>query len=163
MPFFTAKAPVRNGNVNAFRFRAAAGDWERTGRPALCWLNRFGFPRDAVVHPYLTPRLAVNGSNASGRRKVDGNWAQLVGSFGAIVCGRCGMVFVQFKMNRGILFSLRLAEKTTMVTNITGIFSHRKSHAAHTELWTFLKNHNDGLLFYFQHGVSSCLHLCWKR
>jgi len=88
MPFLTAKAPLRNGNVNAFRLRAAAGDIERVGRPADCWLKRLGFPRaGAVVQPYLTPRFAINGRKALGfgRRKL-GICAQLeTGNFGAIV------------------------------------------------------------------------------
>jgi len=86
MPFFTAKAPVRKGSVKSFRASAAAGDWVRTGRPAVFWLNRAGFPlAGAVVQPYLMPRFAVNGRKVSGRRKAGGNCAQLVGSFGAIV------------------------------------------------------------------------------
>ena len=98
MPFLTAKAPVRNGSVKSFRFSAAAGDIESVGSPAVCWLKRLGFPRaGAVVQPYLTPRLAVNGRNASGRRKLEVNCTlQLVGSFGAIVFSWlmcCSMVF----------------------------------------------------------------------
>ena len=89
IPFLTARAPVLSGSVKSFRLSAAAGDMERVGRPAVCWLKRLGFPRaGAVVQPYLTPRFAVNGRNASGRRKLEGNCAlQLVGSFGAIVVG----------------------------------------------------------------------------
>lgn len=86
MPFLIANAPVLSGNVLAFLASAAAGDCSSVGRPAVCWLNRFGFPRlGAVVQPYLTPRLAINGRNVSGRRKVGGSCAQLVGSLGAIL------------------------------------------------------------------------------
>jgi hypothetical protein len=89
MPFLTAKAPVRRGNVYSFRVSAAAGECPRVGKPAVCWLNRAGLPRGAVVQPYLTPRFTTNGRDAPGRRKAGGNCAQLVGSFGAIVHGRC--------------------------------------------------------------------------
>jgi hypothetical protein len=55
----------------------------------VAWLKRFGFPRGAVVQPYLTPRFAMSGRKASGRRNWGGSWpnAQLVGSFGAILRG----------------------------------------------------------------------------
>lgn len=88
MPFLMANEPVLNGNVVAFRSRAAAGDRESVGRPAVCWLNRLGLPRlGAVDHPFLTPRFAINGRKVSGRRKVGGNCAQLVGSLGAMSRG----------------------------------------------------------------------------
>jgi len=49
-------------------------------------LKRAGLPRaGAVVQPYLTPRFAINGRNASGRRKAGGRCAKPVDSFGAIV------------------------------------------------------------------------------
>ena len=65
------------------------------GRPAVCWLNRLGLLRGtAVDQPFLTPRLAIKGRNASGRRNAGGNCAQLVGSLGAMShglrrCWRC--------------------------------------------------------------------------
>lgn len=90
MPFLIANAPVRRGVVFAFRASAAAGECERMGSPAVGWLNRAGLSRLlAVVQPYLTPRLAVRGSNVSGRNCDGGICTQLVGSFGAIVHERC--------------------------------------------------------------------------
>lgn len=49
----------------------------------------------AVDQPFLTPRFAINGRNAPGRRKVGGNCAQLAGSLGAMSrglrqCWACG-------------------------------------------------------------------------
>lgn len=91
MPFLMANAPVLRGNVASFRLSAAAGEWERMGRPALGWLYAAGLlPRfGAVDQPYLTPRFTVRGKSASGSRNDGGNCAQLVGSFGAMLLGRC--------------------------------------------------------------------------
>lgn len=87
----TARAPVRNGSVNSFRFKAAAGECSRVGRPAVCWLKRLGFARaGAVFHPYVMPRLVIVGRRESGRRNEGGNWMapRFMGNLGAIVsCG----------------------------------------------------------------------------
>src|SRR6478735_10739168 len=87
MPFFTARTPDRRGVVFSLRLRAAAGPVVRAGRPEEGWLNRLCLLRGgAVVHPYMTPRVAV-----SGRRR--GRAATAQGRGRARRIGRRGGIF----------------------------------------------------------------------